>query len=233
MNSKLNHTTFKDIPIYEVPSMDVLIQYAFQNKQSLLPINEKTLREYNLQNEALFKNSVTYPQDLAALFCLRKEKLTNSVVVDPCTLFNQIIHTYNASSRFYLIGDNKMVLASCCAVLQQRYTGIELHSLVVGPNLIQDLKSISKEWNQNNPDFIFIANSKMYPQLFDMFLLLMRHKHNAIYVNVADAFDRLFFLTRKSTPYTKNKIALSSFSNRIIHSLYLIRFKLLIHLNII
>jgi hypothetical protein len=196
---QLNQTTFKGIPIYELHGIEFLIHYAFKKKQSLFPINEKILRDFHLHEELLFNDTVTFPQDQAAQLCLKSVGLENAVLIDSYALWMQIIHTYKTDSRFYVIGDNEEVLVTCFKLLKQQYPEIKLQSFVIGDHLSKDFKAISKDLTNDQPDFVFVGRSKKFSRLFEMVLLSFRTQHNAIYVQVDDAFEQLVY---KSNQYS-------------------------------
>lgn len=230
---KLNQTTFKGIPIYELHGIEFLIHYAFEKKQSLFPINEKILRDFHLHEELLFNDTVTFPQDQAALLCLKKAGLVNALPIDSYALWMQIIHTYQTASRFYVIGDDAVVLDTSITLLKQQYPEIELQSFGIGDHLSKDFKAIRKDLIHYQPDFVFVGRSKKYSRLFEMVLLSFRTQYNAIYVHVDDAFEQLVFKSNQYSFPKKMYLVIQNKINSSIQWIYLIRFKLLLHLNLL
>lgn len=230
---KLNQTTFKGIPIHELQGIEFLIYYAYKKKQSLFPINEKILRDFHLHEELLFNDTVTFPQDQAALFCLKTAGLENAVLIDTDELFMQIIHTYQTASRFYVIWDNEEVLSTCFKLLKQQHPEIKLQSFVIGDHLSKDFKSIRKDLTNYQPDFVFVGRSKKFPRLFEMVLLSFRTQYNAIYVQVDDAFEQLVYKSNQYSFPKKMYLVIQNKINSSIQWIYLLRFKLLFHLNLL
>ncbi len=188
---KFNRCYLNTISVCEVSSVQSLIEAAYKYKQVLLPVNERIVLDSYRQNTKIFEESIPYPQDQAAVLVLKKEGCRNSIVIDSYVLWWQIMETYSATSRFYLIGDNKEVLQSVVAIVREKFKTIDCKFVVVGNHLPTSYRTIVAQLREYNPDFVFIASSQRDTKLLHLSLLRLKTKHHAVYIAVENSFEKL------------------------------------------
>lgn len=115
----LNSCVIKGIRIYEVPSVEALVQSAYNSKSILLPINESLLRNYYELNTSNSLKWMRYPQDVKTLAVLEQAGLYNSITVAPYDVFSAILANYGDSFRFCFIGSDHAILKATTANLKK------------------------------------------------------------------------------------------------------------------
>lgn len=187
----LNSCIIKGIRIYEVPSVEVLVQSAYDLKTFLLPINESLLRNYYELNTSNSLKWVRYPQDEKALSVLEQAGLYNSITVAPYDVFSAILANYGDSSRFCFIGSDHAILKATTSTLKKQFSKFNSNSIVLSSDTNADLKTINKSFKLNCPDFVFIDSSVKNYFAVELIIPLIAKKYPSVFVATEDSFSIL------------------------------------------
>ncbi len=187
----LNSCVIKGIRIYEVPSIEALVQSAYNSKTFLLPINESLLRNYYKLNTTNSLKWMRYPQDEKALTVLEQAGLYNSITVAPYDVFSAILANYGKSCRFCFIGSDHKILKATKATLKKQYPKFNSNSIVLSSDTNADLKTINKSFKFNCPDFVFIDSSAKHYFTVELIIPLIAKKYPSVYVDTEDSFSIL------------------------------------------
>lgn len=185
----LNSCIIKGIRIYEVPSVEVLVQSAYDLKTFLLPINESLLRNFYEPNSSNSLKWMRYPQDEKALAVLEQAGLYNSITVAPYDVFSAILANYGNSCRFCFIGSDHAILKATTATLKKHYPKFNSNSIILSSDTNTDLKAINKSFKLNCPDFVFIDSSAKHYFAVELIIPLIAKKYPSVYVSTEDSFS--------------------------------------------
>lgn len=187
----LNSCVIKGIRIYEVPSIEALVQSAYNSKSILLPINESLLRNYYELNTTNSLKWMRYPQDVKTLAVLEQAGLYNSITVAPYDVFSAILANYGDSSRFCFIGSDHAILKATTATLKKQFSKFNSNSIVLSSDTNADLKTINKSFKSNCPDFVFIDSSVKHYFTVELIISLIAKKYPSVFVATEDSFSIL------------------------------------------
>lgn len=185
----LNSCVIKGIRIYEVPSVEALVQSAYNSKTFLLPINESLLRNFYELNSSNSLKWMRYPQDAKTLAVLEQAGLYNSITVAPYDVFSAILANYGDSSRFCFIGSDHAILKATTANLKKQFSKFNSNSIVLSSDTNADLKTINKSFKSNCPDFVFIDSSAKHYFAAELIIPLIAQKYPSVYVATEDSFS--------------------------------------------
>ena len=185
----LNSCIIKGIRIYEVPSIETLVQSAYDLKTFLLPINESQLRNYYKLNTNNAIRWMRYPQDSLALAALEEAGLHHSITVAPYDVFTAIMKRYGNSSRFCFIGSDHSILKAATAVLKKHYPHFNSNNIVLTSDTNTDLKAIKKSFDSNCPDFVFIDSSAKHYFAIELVIPLIANQYKSVFVAAEDSFS--------------------------------------------
>jgi hypothetical protein len=185
----LNSCVIKGIRIYEVPSIEALVQSAYDLKTFLLPINESQLRNYYKLNTNNAIRWMRYPQDNLALAALEQAGLHHSITVAPYDVFTDIMKRYGNSSRFCFIGSDHPILKATTAVLKKHYPHFNSNNIVLTSDTNTDLKAIKKSFDSNCPDFVFIDSSAKHYFAIELVIPLIANQYKSVFVAAEDSLS--------------------------------------------
>lgn len=185
----LNSCIIKGIRLYEVPSVEALVQSAYNSKTFLLPINESQLRNYYKLNTNNAIRWMRYPQDNLTLAALKEAGLHHSITVAPYDVFIAIMNRYGNSSRFCFIGSDQSILKATTAVLKKHYRHFNSNCIVLTSDTNDDLKAIKKSFDSNCPDFVFIDSTAKHYFTIKLVIPLIANQYKSVYVASEDSLS--------------------------------------------
>lgn len=187
MQKSVESIYMNGIKTYCFSSREKLIEYALNEKKSLLAVNAEKILHATPLSRNLFERSIGFSDGVGAVWALRKKGFKEAVKIPGCELWLDIIrHTYTSCS-FYLIGSTTEVVTATVEKLRHDFPGIRILNFRDGyirsgeerQELISNVKVL-------RPDVVFVAmGSPKQEELIDELLAV----HPAVYQGLGGSFD--------------------------------------------
>lgn len=175
------------IKIYFFLSREELIEYALEEKKSLLAVNAEKILHASPQSRSLFERSIGFSDGIGAVWALRKKGFKEAVKIPGCELWLDIIrHTYE-SRTFYLIGSTPEVITATIEKLKAEFPGIRILNFRDGYiKTTSERQALISDVATLKPDVVFVAmGSPKQEELIDDLLSV----HPAVYQGLGGSFD--------------------------------------------
>ncbi len=232
----MEYKSINGVKTYAFHDRIKLIQYAAQEKKSLIAINAEKLLHATDQTRDLINNNIGYADGIGAVWALKKKGLKYSIKIPGCELWLDIIGSYYKSKSFYLVGAKNAVIQQVVEKLSIDFPDINILGYRDGYiNSETERKQLINDVKIKKPDVVFIG---MGSPLQELLMKDMQKEHKAIYQGLGGSFDVYTGnVTRAPRWWVKNNLEwayrLLKQPKRIGRNLHLIKFYIKLKLNII
>ena len=226
----------KDLTIYAPKSRDELIDFAFNKNSILVAVNAEKILNSDTITKDIINRNIGYPDGIGAILALRKKKIRNIMKIPGCELWLEIISKYYKTKSFYLVGGKQKVIEKTVNKLSNEFVGINICNFRNG--YLRDKKEeeeLIDDIIKHNADIIFVAmGSPKQEYLMDK----MQKKHRALYQGLGGSFDVYVGSIPRAPKWFINNNMEWAFRlirqpSRIIRQFQLIRFYILVKLNLL
>lgn len=175
------------IRIYAPESRAELIQYAIDNKKTLIAINaEKILHASNEIRDFINRN-IGYPDGIGAVWALKKKGVKSAFKVPGVELWLELINNYYKTKSFYLIGGEQEVIEATVSKLKSEFKGITISNFRNGYIKTEVEKlALIEDIIKHKPDIVFVAMGS--PKQEEL-MIEIQNKYQAVYQGLGGSFD--------------------------------------------
>lgn len=173
--------------LFSFSSKEDLIDYAIDNKKSLIAINAHKILLANDGFRNLVNNNIGYCDGLGATLALKEMGSEGTIKMPGCELWLDIVSKLYDKSTFIFIGSTDYVINASVSKLESKYKGINILKFRNGFfNNSQEYEECIKDIINLKPDVVFIAMGSPKQELFIQKLM---EKHSAIYMGLGGSLD--------------------------------------------
>lgn len=183
----MNSVDIKGIKTYCFSSRDELIDFAMEEKKSLIAINAEKILHANGRTKELFRKSICYSDGIGAVWALKRKGFKKAVKIPGCELWLDIIKRSYQTKSFYLVGSKQEVIDLTISKLLSNFPGINILNYRNGYlKTEEEKKELIEDIVLKKPDVVFIAmGSPKQEQLLEELIVA----HKAVYQGLGGSFD--------------------------------------------
>ena len=199
--------------IYNIRGVDIvsirtrreLIEYAAEQKKSLIAVNAEKILHADEQFKDLINSNIGYPDGAGAVFALRRKGFKDAIKIPGCELWLDIVSHFYKTKSFYLVGAKQEIIEATVKKINTEYSGINIVGYRNGyiesdsekAALVEDIKL-------KQPDIVFIAMGSPKQELLMQDLQAV---NPAIYQGLGGSFDvYIGTVTRAPERWVRNNL---------------------------
>ena len=164
-----------------------VVDYALQEKSSLLAVNAEKILHANDRTRNLFNKNIGFSDGIGAVWALKRKGFKNAVKIPGCELWLDLVRASYHYKTFYLIGAKQEIIEETVEKLKQEFQGINIvnyrNGYLRGDHEKGDLFS---DIRLRKPDVVFLAMGSPRQELL---MEEMIDWHPAIYMGLGGSFD--------------------------------------------
>ena len=183
----MNSININGIRTYCFSSRQEAVDYALEEKKSLIALNAEKILHADDKMRELFNRSIAFSDGVGAVWALRKKGFKDAVKIPGCELWLEIIRSAHYDKSFYLVGAQQSVIEQTVDKLKSEYPGISIVNYRNGyiRNGI-DMQDLFNDIVNRKPDVVFVAmGSPRQEELIEGMLAV----HPAVYQGLGGSFD--------------------------------------------
>jgi len=175
------------IKIYAPESRAELIQYAIDNKKTLIAINAEKILHASNEIRDFINMNIGYPDGIGAVWALKKKGIKSAVKIPGVELWLELINTYYKTKSFYMIGGKQEIIKATISKLKSEFKGITISNFRNGYIKTQaDELALIEDIIKQQPDVVFVG---MGSPKQEKFIEEVQKKHQAVYQGLGGSFD--------------------------------------------
>jgi UDP-N-acetyl-D-mannosaminouronate:lipid I N-acetyl-D-mannosaminouronosyltransferase len=183
----MNSTVINGIKVYGFSSRQNLINYAINEKKSLIAINAEKILHATDETRELINKNIGYTDGIGAVWALKKKGFKNTIKIPGCELWLDIVAHYQQTGTFYLVGSTQEVLDKTIEKLKTEFAGINIVGYRNGYIKTEaERKELIETIAALKPDVVFVAMGSPKQELL---MQEMQAVHPAIYQGLGGSFD--------------------------------------------
>ncbi|MDA3820125.1 MAG: WecB/TagA/CpsF family glycosyltransferase [Candidatus Delongbacteria bacterium] len=176
-----------NIEIYPFSSRIDLINYAVEQKKSLIAINAEKILHTNDDTRNIINKNIGYADGIGAVWALKRKGFSNPIKIPGCELWLDIVRHFYQSKSFYLVGSKEEVIQQTVEKLKKEFPGVKLSGYRNGYIKTEaETQTLIKDIADKKPDVIFVAMGSPKQELL---MQEMQQRHSAIYQGLGGSFD--------------------------------------------
>ncbi len=180
-------TIVRDIAIYPFSTRNDLINYAFEQKKSLIAINAEKILHTTVQTVDLINQNIGYADGIGAVWALHIKGYNDAVKIPGCELWLDIVRHCNRSKSFYLVGATEEVIQQTVEKLKKEFPDINISGYRNGYiRTEREKQKLINDIAAKKPDVVFVAMGSPRQELL---MQEMQRHHTAIYQGLGGSFD--------------------------------------------
>lgn len=181
INKKLNGVT-----CYAPKSREELINYAFDKKSILVAVNAEKILHATNESRSIINRNLGYPDGIGAVWALKSKGIQNVVKIPGCELWLDIVHKYEKTKRFCLIGGKEEIINRTITKLKAAFPAINIVHARNGYLKDSDEIALINTIKITKPDIVFVA---MGSPKQEFLMERIQKEHPAVYQGLGGSFD--------------------------------------------
>jgi UDP-N-acetyl-D-mannosaminouronate:lipid I N-acetyl-D-mannosaminouronosyltransferase len=230
----MNSVYLKGVKTFCFSTPKELIDFALQEKKSMIAINAEKILHATNESRNLINNNIGYADGVGAVWALRSKGLKDAVKIPGCELWLDIVRSVYKDKTFYLIGSKQEVIDATVIKLREEFPEIRILNYHNGyiQSVDEKLKLID-DILLYKPDVVFVGMGSPKQELL---MEEMQKYHTAVYQGLGGSFDVYTgYVKRAPDWWVKNNLEwayrLVRQPVRIKRQIYLVKFFILLLLN--
>lgn len=183
----MNHAYINGVRVFSFPDHNRLIEFAEQEKKSLIAINAEKILHANDRTRLLINKNIGYTDGFGAVVAMKKKGFDKTVKIAGVDLWQHIVEKFWQEKSFYLIGSKDEVINETVSKLKSEYPGIRILGYRNGYiSNDSERTSVIQIINELKPDIVFVAMGSPKQELL---MQDLQADHPAIYQGLGGSFD--------------------------------------------
>lgn len=184
---KMQSADINGVRVFGFTSREALIDYAADEKKSLIAINAEKILHATDQTRTLINDNIGYADGIGAVMALKKKGLAGVVKIPGCELWLDIIRRLYRTKSLYLVGAKEEVIAKTVEKLCQEFPGINILGYRNGYiKSDEEKRELIETIATLKPEIVFVAMGSPKQELL---MQEMQQRHPALYQGLGGSFD--------------------------------------------